>query len=200
MKRRTKHLSAPVSLIGWPLTLILSPARSNIITWLTAGHEPGYRSLGCSCPGSSVFVGSRSRLKGHVTYTNRITDYMGWIRARKVKNNVKFNIHSITLQIMKSITWQTCYKIKVNSRLGQARAEEKVSGDEESTGQCFTILFIPKNKQLHHILTLTYQHMTSNATVNDAKRYESHQVKTLEQPRFSIWEVGAGWGQDDTQP
>jgi len=44
--------------------------------------------------------------------------------------------------------------------VGQARAEEKVSGDEESTEQCFTIPFIHKNNQSDHILTLTYQHMT----------------------------------------
>ena len=44
--------------------------------------------------------------------------------------------------------------------VGQAKAEEKVSGDEEYTEQCFTIPFIHKNNQSHHILTLTYQHMT----------------------------------------
>ena len=37
----------------------------------------------------------------------------------------------------------------------QVRAEEKASGDEESTEQCFTIPFKHKN---NHILTLTYQH------------------------------------------
>ena len=44
--------------------------------------------------------------------------------------------------------------------VGQARAE-KVSGDEEYTEQCFTIPFMHKNNQSHHILTLTYQHDTS---------------------------------------
>ena len=63
--------------------------------------------------------------------------------------------------------------------IGQARAEEKVSGDDKTTERCFTIPFIPKNNQSDHILTLTYQHMTSNATVSYPMRCESHQAETL---------------------
>ena len=36
---------------------------------------------------------------------------------------------------------------------GQARAKEKVSGDQESTEQCFTIPFIHKNNQSDHIVS-----------------------------------------------
>ena len=57
---------------------------------------------------------------------------------------------------------------------GKARAEEKVSGDQESTEQCITIPFIHKNNQSEQILTLTYQHMTSKATVRYTMECESH--------------------------
>ena len=72
---------------------------------------------------------------------------------------------------MKPITRQTCYKMKVNSYLCyhnyckserqkerceegvHARAEENVSGDQESTEQCITIPFIHKNNQSDQIFT-----------------------------------------------
>ena len=66
---------------------------------------------------------------------------------------------------MKSITKQTCYKMKVlnltystmiivNQREegeGQARAEEKSSGDQEFPGQCFTIPFTQEQPIRPHI-------------------------------------------------
>ena len=39
--------------------------------------------------------------------------------------------------------------------VGQARTEEKVSGDGESTEQCFTFPLIHKDNQSDQILTIT---------------------------------------------
>ena len=63
---------------------------------------------------------------------------------------------------------------------GQVRAEKKVSGDQESTEQCFanSIPFIQKKNKSDQIWTLTYQHMTSKATVHKNMGCESHQVET----------------------
>ena len=62
---------------------------------------------------------------------------------------------------------------------GQARAEENVSEDQESTEQYFTIPFIHKSNQSDHFLTLIYQHMISKATVSHIMRCDSHQVESL---------------------
>jgi len=99
---------------------------------------------------------------------------------------------------MKSITRQTCYKMKalnltystviiVNQResmswarsrtVGQGRTEEKVSGDEESTEQCITIPFIHKTNQSDQILNGVWGPSSWDRP---------------ETPDFSIWEVGAG--------
>lgn len=92
----------PASPICWPLTLILSPARSNVITWLTAGHEPGLRwPLGCSRPGSSAFVGSGSPQKGHVTLLWHV--WFSTTLPQLEENNVLLNQWTILIMILTTL-------------------------------------------------------------------------------------------------
>ena len=70
----------------------------------------------------------------------------------------------------------------------ELRRSQEIKNSQNNASQ----FLLHKNNQSDQILTFTYQHMTSNATISYTMRCESHQVETLSSNSRSLHMRGGG--------